>query len=118
MSNTNQSIANRTLSQDGGEQIEAATASINSMPAGIHAIAAAYGDYSKKSFEDARLFVEKLSGVKSVDKAIELQSEFAKSSFDTFMVESQKIGALYRDLAMQSYKPFSGFFAKMTPTNR
>ena len=90
MSNTNQSIANRTLSQDGREQIEAATASMNSMPAGIHAIATAYGDYSKKSFEDARLFVEKLSGVKSVDKAIELQSEFAKSSFETFMAEVAK----------------------------
>jgi hypothetical protein len=117
MSNTNQSIADRTLSQDGREQIEAATASMNSMPAGIHAIATAYGDYSKKSFEDARLFVEKLSSVKSIDKAIELQSQFAKSSFETFMAESQKIGALYRDLAMQSYKPFSGLLAKMAPTN-
>ena len=117
MSNTNQSIADRTLSQDGREQIEAATASMNSMPAGIHAIATAYGDYSKKSFEDARLFVEKLSSMKSIDKAIELQSQFAKSSFETFMAESQKIGALYRDLAMQSYKPFSGLLAKMAPTN-
>jgi len=25
---------------------------------------------------------------------------------------------LYRDLAMQSYKPFGGVVAKMTPTNR
>jgi hypothetical protein len=115
MSNTNQNIADRTLSQD---QIEAAAASINSMPVGIQAIATAYGDYSKKSFEDARLFVEKLSDVKSVDKAIELQTEYAKSAFETFMAESQKIGALYRDLAMQSYKPFSGLLTKMIRANR
>ena len=118
MSNTNQNIADRTLSQDSREQIEAAAASMNSMPVGIQAIATAYSDYSKKSFEDARLFVEKLSGVKSVDKAIELQTEYAKSAFETFMAESQKIGALYRDLAVQSYKPFGGFLAKMTPANR
>jgi hypothetical protein len=118
MSNTNQNIGARTLPQDGREQIEAAAVPMNSMPAGIHAIATAYSDYSKKSFEDARLFVEKLSSVKSIDKAIELQSEFAKSSFETFMSESQKIGALYRDLAMQSYKPFSGLLGKMIPTNR
>jgi hypothetical protein len=122
MSNVNQNnAANRTISQqqqDSREQIDAVEASTNSFPAGIHAIAAAYTDYSKKSFEDTRLFVEKLSGMKSVDKAIELQSEFAKSSFETFMAESQKIGALYRDLAMQSYKPFSGLLAKMIPTNR
>jgi hypothetical protein len=118
MSNTNQNIAAPTFPQEGAEQIEAAAASMNSMPAGIHAIATAYSDYSKKSFEDARLFVEKLSSVKSIDKAVELQSEFAKSSFELFMAESQKIGALYRDLAAQSYKPFGGFLAKMTPTSR
>jgi hypothetical protein len=28
------------------------------------------------------------------------------------MAESQKIGALYRDLAIQSYKPFGDFFLR------
>ena len=119
MSNTNQNSANRNLSQqqDSREQIDAAAASMNSLPGGFHAIATAYSDYTKKSFEDTRTFVEKLSSAKSVDKAIEIQTEFAKSAFETFMVESQKIGALYRDLATQSYKPFGGFLAKVTPTN-
>ena len=36
---------------------------------GLHAIASAYGDYTKKSFEDTKSFVEKLSGVKSIDKS-------------------------------------------------
>jgi hypothetical protein len=119
MSNTNQNSANRNLSQqqDSREQIDAAAASMNSLPGGFHAIATAYSDYNKKSFEDTRTFVEKLSSAKSVDKAIEIQTEFAKSAFETFMAESQKIGALYRDLATQSYKPFGGFLAKVTPTN-
>ena len=114
MSNANQNNATRNLSQpqDGKEQIDAAAASMNSVPGGFHAIATAYSDYTKKSFEDTRSFVE------SVDKAIEIQADFAKSAFDTFMAESQKIGALYRDLAAESCKPFGGFLAKMTPTNR
>ena len=82
------------------------------------AIAAADGDYTKKSFEDTKLFVEKLSGAKSFDKAIEIQTEFAKTAYETFVTESQKITALYGDLAKQSYKPFGSFAAKMTPTNR
>jgi hypothetical protein len=120
VSNANQNNANRNLSQpqDGREQIDAAAASMNSFPGGFHAIATAYSDYTKKSFEDTRAFVEKLSGAKSVDKAIEIQTEFAKSAFETFMAESQKIGAMYRDLATQSYKPFGDLLAKMTPTNR
>jgi hypothetical protein len=56
--------------------------------------------------------------VKSFDKAIEIQTEFAKTAYATFVTESQKIAALYGDLAKQSYKPFVGFVAKMTPTNR
>ena len=120
MSNANQNNANRNVAQqqDSRELIDAADASTNSFPGGFQAIATAYGDYTKKSFEDTRSFVEKLSGVKSVDKAIEIQTEFAKSTFETFMAESQKIGALYRDLATQSTKPFGGFLAKMTPANR
>jgi hypothetical protein len=56
--------------------------------------------------------------VKSFDKAIEIQSEFAKTAYETFVTESQKVGALYGDLAKQSYKPLSGIVAMMTPTKR
>jgi hypothetical protein len=85
-------------------------------PAGFQAIVTAYGDYTKKSFEDTKSFVEKLSGVRSLDKAVEVQTEFAKSAFETFVTESQKISALYGDLAKQACKPFGGFLTKMTPT--
>ena len=124
MSNAKQNNANQKLPQpqpqpqESRERVDAGDASANSFPGGFHAIATAYSDYTRKSFEDTRSFVEKLSGVKSVDKAIEIQTEFAKSIFETHMAESQKIGALYRDLAMQSFKPFGGFLATMTPTNR
>jgi len=56
--------------------------------------------------------------VKSFEKAIEIQTEFAKTAYETFVTESQKIGSMYGDLAKQSYKPFGGFVAKMTSTNR
>ena len=120
MSNANHSDSNQDFAhqQNGKEQIDTGTASANTFPGSFQAIATAYGDYTKKSFEDTRSFVEKLSGVKSLDKAIEVQTEFAKMAYETFVTESQKIGALYGDLAKQSYKPFGGFVAKMTPTNR
>jgi hypothetical protein len=120
MSNANQSNSNQNFAhqQNGKEQVDIGAALANAFPGGFQAIATAYGDYTKKSFEDTKLFVEKLSGVKSLDKAIEVQTEFVKTSYETFVTESQKIGALYGDLAKQSYKPFGGFVAKMTPTNR
>jgi hypothetical protein len=120
MSNANQAQLNRNLAnqQNGKEQIDTGTASSDTFSGGFQAIATAYGDYTKKSFEDTKSFVEKLSGAKSLDKVIEIQTEFAKTAYETFVTESQKITALYGDLAKQSYKPFGGFVAKMTPTNR
>jgi hypothetical protein len=127
MSNANQNYPNHNSDQrsqnggqqhDGQERLDAGTASANTFLGGFQAIATAYGDYTKKSFEDTKSFVEKLSGVKSLDKAIEVQTEFAKTAYETFVSESQKIAALHGDLAKQSYKPFDGFVAKMTPTVR
>ena len=117
MSNANQSNSNQARPQGDKEQIDAVDASTKAFPASFQAIATAYGEYTKKSFEDTRSFVEKLSGVKSFDKAVEIQTEFAKTAYETFVTESQKIGALYGELAKQSYKPFGGLVAKMTPTN-
>jgi phasin family protein len=125
--NTNQNNGNRLAQQrdsqdaqqrDSQEQIASADATTTSFAGGFQAIAKAYGDYTKKSFEDTKSFVERLSGARSLDTAIEIQTDFAKSAFETFVAESQKIGALYRDLAKQSYKPFGGLPAKMPPTNR
>ena len=114
MSNENQSSFRKfSHQQDGEKRLDAGTPS-----ASFQAIATAYGDYTKESFEDAKAFVEKLLGVRSLDKAIEVQTEFAKTACETFVTESQKIGALYGDLARQSYKPFGGLVARMTPTNQ
>jgi hypothetical protein len=113
MSNANQTDnPNFAQHQNGKEQIDAADASTNDFPGGFQAIATAYGDYTKKSLEDTKSFLEKLSDVRSFDKAVEVQTEFAKSAFETFVRESQKIGALYGDLAKQAYKPFGGFLQR------
>ena len=53
--------------------------------------------------------------MKSLDKAIELQTEYAKSAYETFVAESQKIAGLYTDLAKETFKPLEGIVAKFTP---
>ena len=103
------------IQQYGKEHLETVAASAATLQNGLQAIASAYGDYTKKSFEDGKSFVEKLSGVKSLDKVIEVQTEFAKSSYETFVAESQKIAGLYTDLAKQTFKPLEGMVAKFSP---
>jgi phasin family protein len=95
-----------------------AVAPAHSFPISIQTIANAYGDYTKKSLQDTRSFVEKLMGVRSLDKAIEIQSEFARQAYETFVAESQRISELYSELAKQIFKPLEGFVAKVTPAGR
>jgi hypothetical protein len=104
------------IQQYGKEHMESVVASATTVQNGLQAIASAYGDYTKKSFEDTKSFVEKLSGVKSLDKVLEVQTEFAKSAYETFVAESQKIAGLYGDLAKQTYKPLEGLVAKFNPS--
>jgi hypothetical protein len=82
------------------------------MSKSAQAIAVEVADYSKKAFEDGTAALEKLFGVKSLEKAIELQSEYAKSSYEGFVAKASKIGEMYADLAKQSYKPFETMMAK------
>src|SRR6476646_9445028 len=88
------------------------------VPVSIQTIANAYGDYTRKSIEETTSFVEKLTGVRSLDKAIEIQAEFARQAYETFVAESQRICELYSELAKQIFKPFAGLLAKATHSGR
>jgi len=96
----------------GKEQFDAAVASAGTCTKNLQAIAAAYTDYAKKSFEEGSAFLEKLAGVRSLDKVIEVQTDYARTAYETFVAESTKIGDLYKDLAKETYKPFETFVGK------
>jgi phasin family protein len=90
----------------------------DNFPVSIQTIANAYSDYTRKSLEETTSFVEKLTGVRSLDKAIEIQAEFARQAYETFVAESQRICELYSQLAKQIFKPFAGLLAKATHSGR
>ncbi len=95
-----------------------AVAPADNFPVSIQTIANAYSDYTRKSLEETTSFVEKLTGVRSLDKAIEIQAEFARQAYETFVAESQRICGLYSELARQIFKPFAGLLAKATHSGR
>ena len=96
-----------------------AVAPADDRPISIQTIANAYRDYTRKSFQDTSSFVEKLMSVRSFDKAIEVQTEFARQAYANFVVESQKICELYSRLAKQIiFRSWEGFAAKVTQTGR
>ena len=100
------------LQQVGKENVDVALKSMGALSKSAQAIAVEVADYSKKSFEDGTAALEKLFGVKSLDKAIEVQTEYAKTAYEGFVAKASKIGELYADLAKETYKPFEVLMAK------
>ena len=100
------------LQQVSKENIDIAMKSVGAVSKSAQAIAVEVADYSKKTFEQGSAALEKLFGVKSLEKAIELQTEYAKTAYEGFVAEATKIGELYADLAKESYKPFETMLVK------
>ena len=97
----------------GKEQMDAATATATTFSKGVQEIAATTSDYSKKSFEATQGLVEKLLGVKTLDKAIEIQTDFAKTAYEGLVAQSTKVGELYSSIFKDAYKPVEQAFAKV-----
>ena len=97
------------------EPVSAAPSPAEPAPVSLQTIANAYRDYTRKSIEEFGSFVEQLSGVRSLDKAMTVQSEFVKRAYETSVAESQKICELHNRLAKQALDPFKGLTGK-TPT--
>jgi phasin family protein len=98
----------------GKDNMDMAMASFGAWTKNAQAIATEVADYSKKSFEDSTAALEKLMSAKSLEKAMEVQSEYLKSSYEGFVAQSAKLSELYADLAKQAYKPLEGMLGKVS----
>ena len=72
---------------------------------GWQAIAAEMTDYSRRSFEDSTQTFEKLAGAKTLEQAIQIQTTWAKRSYDEYMQQMTKVGGMYANLTREAYKP-------------
>ena len=83
-------------------------------PINFQTIAEAYRDYSRKSFEQTSCFFEKLAGARSLASAFEIQTEFARQSYETFVAQSRRIRELHGELARQRLQRFERLMTKTT----
>lgn len=96
----------------GKENLDLAIKAFGVQQKGVQAIATEVADYSKKAVEAGSVQFEKLLGVKTLDKAIELQAEFAKTSYEGYVAHATKVGELVTELAKEAAKPLETLFAK------
>ena len=105
-------MASEQIQQVTKDQRNAAMTSANTFATSIQTIATAHADYTKKATQDGFDFFAKLTSLKEPTKVAELQSEYVKNAYETFVAESKKISELYADLFKQTTKPLEALIAK------
>jgi hypothetical protein len=96
----------------GKEFVDGGLKSFAAMSKNVQAISTEATEYSKKAFESGSATMEKLLTAKSLDKALEIQSEYARQAYEGFIAQAGRMGELYAEMAKDAYKPFESALAK------
>jgi hypothetical protein len=97
----------------GKEHLEAIKTSSSSLAKCWQTIAAESNDYAKKSFESGSAFFGKLLGAKTFEDALEIRTEYVKSSSDGLVEYVTKVWDLYSNFAREAFKPADSAVSKV-----
>jgi hypothetical protein len=85
---------------------------------GFQAFAAEMTSYSKNAFDDYLHMWEQLLGSKTIEQAVQIQSQYAKTAYEKHIAEMSKLGEMFTQLSRNSYKPIEQAAAKAGVPNR
>ena len=91
--------------------VEAIVASGRVAAKGAETLGQEAAEYGKKSFEQASATFRSFSGVKSPTELFQMQSEYARTSFDAIVAESSKLSESFLKLAGDIAQPLSSRLA-------
>ncbi len=95
------------------ESTEAVAASAAAWAKGLQSVATEVTENATKAFEGGSAAAEKAIAAKSVDKAFEIQTKFAKESIEAYVNGLNRIGEIYIEAARQAYKPLEAQAGKV-----
>jgi hypothetical protein len=100
------------LQKAGQANYDAAVRAYGEASKSFQAIGQELSDYAKSSFENTTRTFEQLLGAKSLERTLEIQTNFAKTAYENWTAEVSKIGEMYQAAASEAYKPFEKAFKK------
>ncbi len=99
--------AMRDISVLSTKNFEAAVASVSAAAKGAEMLGTRTFAYSKKAVEDQVAAARTITGAKSVQEALELQTAYAKSAFEGYVSEMTKIGEAFTVAMRESLQPLT-----------
>ena len=95
------------------KQLEAIASASSTWAKGLQELATETTDYSKKAFAAGSATFEKMLGARSVEAAIQIQSDFAKEAYEGFVAQASKFSELYAKVANDALKPVASAYANL-----
>ena len=95
------------------QQLEAIAAASQTWTQGLQDLAAESTDYSKKAFTTGSATWEKLLGARSVEAAIQIQTDYARQAYEGFVAQASKFSELYSKVAVDALKPVTSAYANL-----
>src|SRR5450432_3216691 len=89
------------------KNLEAVVASVTAATKGAETLGARAIAFSKKSMDDQVAAAKTLAGAKSLQEVVELQTTFAKSAFETYVAEINKMGETVAASMKESLSPIN-----------
>lgn len=89
------------------KNLEAVVASVTAATKGAESLGAQYMAYSKTAVENQVAAAKALTGAKSVQEAVELQTAWAKSAMELYMAEVGRMGETVSATIKDSFKPIN-----------
>ena len=89
------------------KNLEAVIASVTASTKGAEALGAQAMAYSTKAVEDPVAAAKSLSGAKSIQEVVELQTTFAKSALEAYIAEFSKMSEIVSASVKDSVKPLN-----------
>jgi phasin family protein len=92
----------------GKQTVEAYVKAANAAGKGVETIQNELYNFSKQAIEEQMAAAKAIMSTKSVHEAFELQTDFAKSAFDTYFGEMTKLGEIFASTTKDAIEPLQG----------
>ncbi|MCB8821025.1 phasin family protein [Microvirga rosea] len=94
------------------DHFDATVKVMGTLSRGAQTLAADSAEFAKNSFQHGSSALEQLMGARTLDKAVEIQTDFVRKSYDGFVSHTAKVGEFYSALATEAFKPYEGLVPK------
>jgi len=96
----------------GHNLMESGLQSFAHLSKGTQAIADEAASFAKASYESGATALEMLASSASIEEAIRIQAEYAKSAYQRMVAGTSTFTSLYADVAKGAYAPFESIAVK------